>query len=115
MRTEKGLTLIEVMMILILFSVIMVIAYPSFKTTAKTVERLGIETDMARIEESIKLFHLDMRRQPQTLEELWQRPADDRLWRGPYLNPKHLVWPPENYTLDQRGKVYYLHTSSHPD
>ena len=92
---QQGITIIEVMVVLIIISVITAGAAMNFMGKADDAKVKQVRTDMATIEKALDMYKLDNHRYPtdeQGLEALTEKPAIDpipRQWQqGGYLKKK---------------------------
>ncbi len=113
---QQGITIIEVMVVLIIISVITAGAAMNFMGKADDAKIKQVRTDMATIEKALDMYKLDNHRYPtdeQGLEALREKPAADpvpRQWqKGGYLkkdaidpwgNPYVYIVPGENGPYD---------------
>lgn len=86
LKNESGFTLIELLVVIIILGILVSLAAPRLagRTEAARIQatRADIEGGIAT---SLDLFEMDMGKYPAALDELVRKPADDPLWRGPYL------------------------------
>ena len=89
---RRGLTLIELMIVLIILVMLFAIAGPRLLGTQDKADIKGTMAQIGNIESAIELYKLDMRSFPDTedgLAALIKPPADEdksRKWDGPYLD-----------------------------
>ena len=90
LRSEKGFTLIEVMVVIIILGLLAAVVAPKF---FKNVDKAKWKTAKIQIEAfgtALDNFRLDNDRYPndeEGLKILWEKPEDESLpgWNGPYL------------------------------
>ena len=89
---RHGLTLIELMIVLIILVMLFAIAGPRLLGTQKKADIKGTKAQIGNFEASLKMYAVDMRTFPSTedgLGALIKPPADEeksRNWDGPYLD-----------------------------
>ena len=89
---RHGLTLIELMIVLIILVMLFAIAGPRLLGTQKKADIKGTKAQMGNLEAALKLYAVDMRTFPNTedgLGALIKPPSDEakaRKWDGPYLD-----------------------------
>ncbi|MBY6035517.1 prepilin-type N-terminal cleavage/methylation domain-containing protein [Fictibacillus nanhaiensis] len=72
MKNEKGFTLIEMMIVLLIISVLMLIALPSMTKNNKIVKSLGCEATIDLVQGQVGAYEAEHNRLP-TLEELVEK------------------------------------------
>ena len=93
-RTQQraGLTLIELMIVLIILVMLFAIAGPRLLGTQKKADVKGTKAQIGNFEAALKMYAVDMRTFPDTedgLGALIKPPSDEakaRKWDGPYLD-----------------------------
>lgn len=91
-QRRQGLTLIELMIVLIILVMLFAIAGPRLLGTQKKADIKGTKAQIGNFEASLKLYSVDTRTFPSTengLGALIKPPADEakaRKWDGPYLD-----------------------------
>jgi general secretion pathway protein G len=110
MRKNRGFTLIEIIIVVIILSLIATLIVPKlFKKVEKSKSRIA-KTQIILVENAIKMFKLDTGRFPgkeEGLKALMVCPEGLKNWDGPYLEkgiPKD-PWGRE-YRYDYPGKNY---------
>jgi len=89
---RHGLTLIELMIVLIILVMLFAIAGPRLLGTQQKADVKGTKAQIGNLEAALKLYAVDMRTFPSTedgLGALIKPPADEakaRKWDGPYLD-----------------------------
>lgn len=111
-KKEKGFTLIEIIIVVIILSLIAALVVPRmFKKVEKSKQKIA-KTQIIMIENAVKMFKLDTGRYPDTkegLQVLLEGPGINN-WDGPYLEkglPKDpwgrmyiYTYPGKNYTFE---------------
>ena len=91
-RLHRGLTLIELMIVLIILVMLFAIAGPRLLGTQDKADVKGTMTQIGNLETALKMYAVEMRTFPNTedgLAALIKPPADEakaRKWNGPYLD-----------------------------
>jgi general secretion pathway protein G len=87
-RSEKGFTLIELIVVLVILVLLAAIVAPKvFNKLAKGRDQIA-KIQITELEGAIQLFSFDMGRNPTTaegLESLVRNPGNNDSWKGPYL------------------------------
>lgn len=109
-RKNKGFTLVEVLVVIVLLALIASVYVPRMYRGMGEQKKKMARTKMANIESAIITFQLDCGRLPDEslgLEELITRPADlEEKWKGPYLKQSELLDPWENpYIYVEEGEI----------
>lgn len=110
LRNTSGLTLIEVMLVVIIIGVLIALVVPQFSGRTEQARRAAAQADInANIAVALELFYLDNGFYPTTeqgLEALLKEPESPPLppaWSGPYLK--------RNTTLKDPWKNKYVYIS----
>jgi len=95
---EKGFTLIELMLVVIIIGVLIAMVVPRFAGRSEEARRAAARADIeANIAVSLDLFELDNGRYPTTeegLQALITQPSELDSWRGPYLKKRRIPKDP---------------------
>ncbi len=115
-KKDRGFTLIEIIIVVIIMSMIATLIVPRlFKKVEKSKKQIT-KTQIVMVENAVKMFKLDTGRYPSTeegLEALMKKPANINNWDGPYLEkglPKD-PWGRE-YAYVYPGKSYLFEITS---
>ncbi len=84
-RGQKGFTLWEVLLILVILGLISFIAIPNFNGIIRHVESEVNKSNYLKVERAVQLYYLDVGRYPDSLQSLIIIPQGEKNWRGPYL------------------------------
>ncbi|MFQ5864135.1 MAG: type II secretion system major pseudopilin GspG [bacterium] len=110
LRDEKGLTLIEVMMVVIILGVLVALVVPQFAGRTKQARRAAAHADVnANIAMALELYFLDNGVYPTTEQGMAallsspEAPPVPVAWQGPYLK--------KNTTLKDPWGQPYIYTS----
>ena len=87
---ERGFTLIEIMVVVIIIGILAVSIIPQFMSTTTDAKISAAKANIAELESAVNRFYVHMDRDPTTeegLKVLVTAPADgDKNWRGPYIS-----------------------------
>jgi len=101
MRKEKGFTLIELMLVVIIISALAAMVLPRLAGRSEQARVAAAQADIqANIATALKLYELDNGQFPSTsegLQSLMSKPSNVGNWNGPYI---------EKEPLDPWGKKY---------
>jgi general secretion pathway protein G len=87
--TERGFTLIEMLLVVIIISTLAAMIVPRFAGRSDEAKTSAAQADInANIASALDLYELDNGGYPQTLDNLLVDPGNARKWRGPYLKKK---------------------------
>ena len=89
MRKNKGFTMIELLIVIVILGLLASLVAPKFFNQLGTAERGIASAQMNAFETALDTYRLDMGSYPSTLEEL--RKSDKPRWDGPYL-PKEMSY-----------------------
>lgn len=86
---ESGLTLIEIMVVVIILGVLAATIIPQFRGTTSEAKVSTAKSNIAELESAIERFYIHLDRYPTTeegLAALVEAPEGvDKQWRGPYV------------------------------
>ena len=89
-RGQRGFTLIEIMVVVIIIGILAVSIIPQFMGTTNDAKISAAKANIAELESAVNRFYVHMDRYPTTeegLKVLVTAPADgDKNWRGPYIS-----------------------------
>jgi general secretion pathway protein G len=86
---QKGFTLIEIMVVIVILGLLAAIVAPSVMDRPDQARAIRVSQDVKGIESALKLYRLDNFGYPQPaqgLQALVQAPAGLKTWKGPYLD-----------------------------
>lgn len=89
-RYERGFTLIEVLLVMVILTVLAAVVVPKFTKRSEQARITAANTDIANLEVALDSFEVDIGRYPTTsegLEALVEQPSLSRpsSWKGPYI------------------------------
>jgi general secretion pathway protein G len=95
LSNEKGVTLIELIIVIIIMTTLALIIMPRFMGRTEEARRTAAVTDIQTgLGTAIDLYESDNGRYPVSLEELVSQPENAPNWRGPYLKSPKLPKDP---------------------
>lgn len=109
-KNERGLTLIEIMIVIALLASLMVVLLQSFGGAQ---EQAQIDqTSMLMkgpIKSGLDMFKIHTGKYPKSLNDLVKRPASAKRWAGPYVNESQLidVWG-NKFKYELKGRQFQL-------
>jgi len=86
---QRGFTLIEIMVVLVIISLLAVLIVPSVMDRPDEARIIKAQQDIRAIESALKLYRLDNLRYPtqaEGLQALQQPPPSAKNWKGPYVD-----------------------------
>jgi general secretion pathway protein G len=92
MKKNKGFTLIELMVVLVILGIIMGLVVPNVVGRGDEARVTAAQTDIKTISQALEMYRLHNSHYPSTdqgLEALVSKPSGDpepKNWRGPYLS-----------------------------
>lgn len=70
MKNQKGFTLIEMMIVLMVISVLLIIMVPNITQHNSTINKKGCEAFVRMVEGQVQAFHIDNKKFPSDISEL---------------------------------------------
>jgi len=86
-RAERGMTLIEILVVLVLLGIVMGIVAGNFIGQGEEAERKAAQIEISQIANTLDLFKLEVGRYPtqqEGLQALVTAPSGANNWNGPY-------------------------------
>jgi general secretion pathway protein G len=87
-RRNRGFTLIELMLVMVILAILAAIVVPKFTGKSEQARVAAAKTDIAGIETALDAFEIENGRYPTTeegLAALMEAPSGLKKWNGPYL------------------------------
>lgn len=87
-RGERGLTLVEMLLVLVILATLAAIVVPKFAGRSQQAKVTAAKSQIANFEMALDAFEVDNGYYPkggQGLQELFTPPANAPDWKGPYL------------------------------
>jgi general secretion pathway protein G len=113
-RLDKGFTMIELLVVLIILGLLAGLVAPKFLGKADTAKVRTAETQIKMLKMALQTYRLDVGRYPEKLEHLQTAPSGlEKYWSGPYLDENLPIDPwntPYVYKRDsseQQGFLLY--------
>ncbi|AGK54883.1 competence type IV pilus major pilin ComGC [Bacillus sp. 1NLA3E] len=70
MKNEKGFTLIEMMIVLLIISVLLIITIPNVAKHNANINTKGCQAYVKMVEAQVQAYHLDLQKYPASTQEL---------------------------------------------
>jgi general secretion pathway protein G len=102
LRRERGMTLIEILVVLVLIGIVLGIVGGNFIGRGEKAKADAAKIDMGQISQTLDLYKLEIGRYPTTqegLQALVSAPAGVANWNGPY-------WKKQSVPKDPWGNEY---------
>ena len=83
--TQRGFTLVELLLVLVILGTLAAIVLPQFRGTGRRAQETAAKTQIATFKTVLSAFEVDNQYFPRTLDELIVQPQGTPNWHGPYL------------------------------
>jgi general secretion pathway protein G len=107
-QPEKGFTLIEVLLVMVILTVLAAVVVPKFTKRSEQARITAAHTDIANLEVALDAYEVDNGRYPsrsEGLNALIENRSNTTSWKGPYLKRGVPVDPWGNsYVYTQPGR-----------
>lgn len=101
---QKGFTLVELLLVLVILGLIAGIAVPKIIGTAETAKIKSASSQISRLSMGVETFYLDTGNVPDSLTDLVDEPSNVNGWNGPYVKRSILKDPwGEEYVFESPG------------
>ncbi len=102
-----GFSLLETLLLLLVFGVVLQVAMPRFKPDVDRVRNEVQAANIERIESAAQIYRIDVGVYPARLEDLMEPPSGVSGWQGPYLDffPQNPFDATQPYQIDSLGQV----------
>lgn len=101
-RPQKGFTLIEVLLVVVIIALLAAIVIPRLMGAKRAASEAALMADLREIRSALERFAADMGRYPLTLDELYLQQrvpeAERPFWKGPYLRTDYNQVPVDPIT-----------------
>lgn len=84
-HAQDGFTIIEIIVVLALIAGFMALVGPQVYQLAFGGEQNSTRVALKGVQQAIDAYKLNLRKYPETLRDLYKRPADEKKWNGPYI------------------------------
>ena len=105
-RNEEGLTLIELMVVVVILGIISAVAIPAISSAINSAKVSTTESDLATLQQALQRYYIDNNQYPTTLSSLTAASVG-----GPYMDvtfPEKDAWSNPIYYAQVSGTGYYL-------
>ena len=92
-RKQRGFTLVELLLVLVILALIAGLVLPGIIGKAEGAKVRAASSQISRISMAVESFYLDTGTTPDTLEELVNEPGNVTGWNGPYIKTSILKDP----------------------
>lgn len=92
-KREKGFTLVELLLVLVILALIGTVVLPSIIGQAEGAKVKAAASQISRLSMSVEAFYLDTGVTPDSLGDLVNEPAGITGWNGPYVKSSLLKDP----------------------
>jgi len=103
MRSAKGFTLIEMMIVILVISVLATIVGLSVKNAGERAKNATLTAHLTTLQNAVDLYNNDVGTYPQNLTDCTSTSNSDPNYNGPYVRavPRHpYTKDPNSYTVD---------------
>lgn len=92
-KREKGFTLVELLLVLVILALIATVVLPSIIGQAEGAKVKAAASQISRLSMSVETFYLDTGVTPESLADLANEPSGVTGWNGPYVKNSLLKDP----------------------
>ncbi|HSM69538.1 MAG TPA: type II secretion system major pseudopilin GspG [Xanthomonadales bacterium] len=92
-KREKGFTLVELLLVLVILALIATVVLPSIIGQAEGAKVKAAASQISRLSMSVETFYLDTGVAPESLDNLVNEPSGVTGWNGPYVKNSLLKDP----------------------
>ena len=111
-RDERGMTLIEIIIVIALLGSLMAILVTNLSNTADKAREDQTRVSMGNIAQALQIYRVHNNKYPTTaqgLDALVSDPGENKRWRGPYIEKEKLKDPWGNaYDYTSDGRKYEI-------
>lgn len=95
MKNEKGFTLIEILLVVIIIGILVSLVAPRLAGRSEEARKQAAKADIdGGLALAIDMYEVDSGRYPSRLDDLIDKPSDSQNWKGPYLKKSALPKDP---------------------
>jgi general secretion pathway protein G len=94
---ERGFTLMEMLVVLVVIGLIAAVAIPQVMRLLESAKHKAARIQLETLSQSLNYYQLDIGGYPTTeqgLKALWQPPAPNEAWNGPYVRQERQLLDP---------------------
>ncbi|MES2570242.1 MAG: type II secretion system major pseudopilin GspG [Verrucomicrobiota bacterium] len=84
-RQQRGFTLVEMLLVLVILAVLAAIVIPKFSGRSQQAKTTAAQSQISSIELALDSYEVDTGSYPQGLGALTDEPSGTQNWKGPYL------------------------------
>jgi general secretion pathway protein G len=92
-RTERGFTLVELLLVLVILALIGSLVLPGIIGKAEGAKVKAASSQIDRLSMAVESYYLDTGKTPDSLDELVEGGGDAAGWNGPYVKKSSLQDP----------------------
>lgn len=92
-RRQRGFTLVELLLVLVILALIAGLVLPGIIGKAEGAKSRAAASQISRLAMSVETYYLDTGATPESLEDLVNEPQNAPGWNGPYVKPSLLKDP----------------------
>jgi len=92
-RPERGFTLVELLLVLMILALIGGLVLPGLIGKAESAKAKAAASQVTRLAMAVESYYLDTGQTPDSLEALVKEPGSATGWNGPYVKPSLLKDP----------------------
>ena len=92
-RGQRGFTLVELLLVLVILALIAGLVLPGIIGKAESAKAKAASSQISRISMSVESFYQDTGNAPSSLDELVNEPSGVAGWNGPYIKSSLLKDP----------------------
>jgi type II secretion system protein G len=105
-RNNKGFTLVELMVVLLIIGILVAIAIPIYNSTQKKAKETACEANIRTIEGAAAQYHAEIGEWPTSVNDLVSKTVDDKSYSYLKEEPKCPFDETKGYAIDDNeGKV----------
>jgi general secretion pathway protein G len=103
---ERGFTLMEMLVVLVVIGLIAAVAIPQVMRLLESAKHKAARIQLETLSQSLNYYQLDTGGFPTTeqgLKALWQAPAQNDAWSGPYVRQERQLLDPWGHAFVYRS------------
>ncbi len=82
---RKNFTLIEMVVVIVIIAILAGIATPLYFNHVKTARINAAKMQIEIFDQAVTTYRIDMKKMPDSLEDLVKNPSGGKKWKGPYI------------------------------